>query len=128
LRTKSLPITVLNKVDLKPDLPLANWPADALPISAKTGEGLDSLVERLATEAEAIAGGGGDTAVVTRARHRVELEAAKAALERFRTPGLSPELRAEELRIAAHHLGRLTGRIGVEEVLGAIFAEFCIGK
>ena len=35
---------------------------------------------------------------------------------------------AEELRLAARHLGRLTGRIDVEEVLGAIFAEFCIGK
>ena len=40
----------------------------------------------------------------------------------------APELKAEELRIAARHLGRLTGRIDVEEVLGDIFAEFCIGK
>ena len=65
---------------------------------------------------------------MTRARHRVELEAAQAALLRFGDPVLSPELKAEELRIAARHLGRLTGRIDVEEVLGAIFAEFCIGK
>ena len=42
--------------------------------------------------------------------------------------GAGPELKAEELRIAARHLGRLTGRIDVEEVLGAIFSEFCIGK
>jgi len=41
---------------------------------------------------------------------------------------LAPELKAEELRIAARHLGRLTGLIDVEEVLGAIFSEFCIGK
>jgi tRNA modification GTPase len=46
----------------------------------------------------------------------------------FGDPSLSPELKAEELRIAVRHLGRLTGRIDVEEVLGAIFAEFCIGK
>jgi tRNA modification GTPase len=65
---------------------------------------------------------------MTRARHRAELEAAKAALTGFGDKSLSPELKAEELRIAAHHLGRLTGRIDVEEVLGAIFAEFCIGK
>jgi tRNA modification GTPase len=56
------------------------------------------------------------------------LQAAEAALERYVDPKLSPELKAEELRIAAHHLGRLTGRIDVEEVLGAIFAAFCIGK
>ena len=49
-------------------------------------------------------------------------------MQRFGDPDLSPELKAEELRIAANHLGRLTGRIDVEEVLGAIFAEFCIGK
>ena len=66
--------------------------------------------------------------LVTRARHRVELEAALAALERYGDRASAPELKAEELRIAAHHLGRLTGRIDVEEVLGAIFAEFCIGK
>ena len=48
--------------------------------------------------------------------------------ERFREERGGPEIKAEELRIAARHLGRLTGRIDVEEVLGAIFSEFCIGK
>jgi tRNA modification GTPase len=70
----------------------------------------------------------GEPAIVTRARHRAELEAACLALERFRGERGGPELKAEELRLAARHLGRLTGRIDVEEVLGAIFAEFCIGK
>ena len=65
---------------------------------------------------------------MTRARHRAELEGARDALRRFGDASLSPELKAEELRIASRHLGRLTGRIDVEEVLGAIFAEFCIGK
>jgi tRNA modification GTPase len=65
---------------------------------------------------------------MTRGRHRAELEGARVALQRFGQPTLSPELKAEELRIAARHLGRLTGRIDVEEVLGAIFGEFCIGK
>jgi tRNA modification GTPase len=66
--------------------------------------------------------------VITRARHRAELEAAAEALQRFREERGGPEIKAEELRIAARHLGRLTGRIDVEEVLGAIFSEFCIGK
>ena len=66
---------------------------------------------------------------MTRARHRAELEGAAGRLAALRRiQALSPELKAEELRIAARHLGRLTGRIDVEEVLGAIFAEFCIGK
>ncbi len=47
---------------------------------------------------------------------------------RFMDKSLIPELKAEELRVAARHLGRLTGHIDVEDVLGAIFAEFCIGK
>ena len=74
------------------------------------------------------AGQGAGPPLMTRARHRAELEAASAALQRFDDPALNPELKAEELRIAARHLGRLTGRIDVEEVLGAIFTEFCIGK
>ena len=52
----------------------------------------------------------------------------REALQRFRGERGGPEIKAEELRIAARHLGRLTGRIDVEEVLGAIFSEFCIGK
>ncbi|MGD8692033.1 MAG: tRNA uridine-5-carboxymethylaminomethyl(34) synthesis GTPase MnmE, partial [Methyloceanibacter sp.] len=58
----------------------------------------------------------------------VELVSVRDALKRFVNHDLDAELRAEELRVAAHHLGRLTGRIDVEEVLGAIFSEFCIGK
>jgi tRNA modification GTPase len=106
----------------------AGLPGDALAVSAKTGEGLDRLVARLEAEAASAAGQGAGAPLMTRARHRAELEAASAALQRFGDKSLSPELKAEELRVAANRLGRLTGRIGVEEVLGAIFAEFCIGK
>src|SRR5262245_27673332 len=114
-------ITVLNKIDLAP---AEGARRDGLLVSAKTGEGIEQLVDMLAEKAAL--GTGQAAPVLTRARHRVELEAALAALEGDRA--LAPELKAEELRIAAHHLGRLTGRIDVEEVLGAIFAEFCIGK
>ena len=118
-------ITVLNKIDLEPG---AGTGRDYPRVSAKTGEGVGHLVETLAEYASTAAEAGDGTPLLTRARHRVELEAAAAALERFGAPTLNPELRAEELRLAARHLGRLTGRIDVEEVLGAIFAEFCIGK
>ena len=96
-------------------------------LSAKTGQGVSELVDLLSKYAEEGLAGG-EPAVITRARHRAELEAAAEALGRFREERGGPEIKAEELRIAARHLGRLTGRIDVEEVLGAIFSEFCIGK
>jgi tRNA modification GTPase len=118
-------ICVLNKIDLAPEGRRAR---DCIPISAKTGQGLERLIEALEEVAALATEGGASSPLMTRARHRAELEGACAALKRFGDPALSPELKAEELRIAARHLGRLTGRIDVEEVLGAIFAEFCIGK
>jgi tRNA modification GTPase len=116
-------VSVMNKIDLAPAIAGGD-----LRVSALTGAGLEALVARLAERAEAALGAGESGGAVTRARHRAELAGAMAALERFRSEAEAPELKAEELRAAAHHLGRLTGRIGVEEVLGAIFAEFCIGK
>jgi tRNA modification GTPase len=118
-------VTVLNKIDLAPGEGAGR---DSLRVSAKTGEGIERLVDALADKAALGMGQGAGAPVLTRARHRVELEAAHAALERYGDRASAPELKAEELRIAGHHLGRLTGRIDVEEVLGAIFAEFCIGK
>ena len=119
------PITVLNKIDLAPKDRAGK---DGLRVSAKTGEGIGHLVETLAEKAALATGAGAGAPLLTRARHRVELEGAEAALERYGDQAFGAELKAEELRIAAHHLGRVTGRIDVEEVLGAIFAEFCIGK
>jgi len=118
------PLFVLNKIDLAH---VAGGP-ERIEISAKTGEGIEALVALLQARAASLAAASAASPPMTRVRHRVELEAALAALLRFGDPLLSPELKAEELRIAAHHLGRLTGWIDVEEVLGAIFAEFCIGK
>ena len=118
-------MTVLNKIDLAPDVGAGRA---AVEVSAKTGAGIGQLVEMLADKAALATDSGAGGPLLTRTRHRVELSAAQAALERFGQPALSPELKAEELRLAARHLGRLTGAIDVEEVLGAIFAEFCIGK
>ena len=118
-------IAVLNKIDLAPD---AGVGREAVRVSAKTGEGIGNLVQTLAEKAALATESGAGAPLLTRTRHRVELDAAQAALARVGEASLSPELRAEELRLATRHLGRLTGRIDVEEVLGAIFAEFCIGK
>jgi tRNA modification GTPase len=121
----ALPMAILNKIDLAPEEGAGR---DCLKVSAKTGEGIELLLAMLAEKAALVTGSGPGGPLLTRTRHRVELEAADAALKRYGDPTLAPEFKAEELRIAGHHLGRLTGTIDVEEVLGAIFAEFCIGK
>jgi tRNA modification GTPase len=126
---KSAHMRVLNKIDLVNSAPITRLSAQlsAIALSAKTGEGVSELVDLLSKFAEEGLAAG-EPAVITRTRHRAELEAAAGALQRFREERGGPEIKAEELRIAARHLGRLTGRVDVEEVLGAIFSEFCIGK
>jgi tRNA modification GTPase len=103
-------------------------PEGAVAISAKTGAGLDLLLKLLEKHAISATASDSGAPLLTRTRHRVELASAHLALSRLMDKSLISELKAEELRLAARHLGRLTGHIDVEEVLGAIFAEFCIGK
>jgi tRNA modification GTPase len=69
---------------------------------------------------------------LTRARHRLALQAARSAVSRA-CAGLAeraalPELPAEDLRLAARHLGEITGEVGIEDVLDIVFKDFCIGK
>src|SRR5450830_200361 len=103
-------------------------------VSATTGEGFDLLLAQLARQAEGFLAGG-ESALVTRLRHRRALEDTLAALRRAlgselagREELLAEDLLAEELRIAARALGRLTGRVDVEDILDVIFRDFCIGK
>jgi tRNA modification GTPase len=98
-------------------------------ISAKTGEGFDQLLEALARQAQYFLAGA-ESALVTRERHRRALQDTLAALRRALAPGLAnrEDLLAEELRLAACALGRLTGRVDVDDVLDVIFRDFCIGK
>jgi tRNA modification GTPase len=100
-------------------------------ISAAKGDGLDALMAGLATyvgEYFAVA----ESSMVTRARHRHALEETVTALERALGEAgkadIREELIAEELRVAATTLGRLTGRVDVEDILDVIFRDFCIGK
>jgi len=71
-----------------------------------------------------------ETAIITRARHRHALDEAVTALDRAVSRGDAgqEELVAEDLRAAATTLGRLTGRVDVEDILDVIFRDFCIGK
>jgi tRNA modification GTPase len=97
-------------------------------ISALTGFGLDRLVAEVSVRAgEAL--GQGD-AVATRERHRSALAQASLALARADDAlgAGHDELAAEDVRLAMAELGRITGRIDVDDVLNRIFAQFCIGK
>ena len=68
--------------------------------------------------------------LITRERHRQHLEQCVAHLEDFKNKNISEEFdkAAEDLRLATRHLGIIVGRVDVEEILGSIFNDFCIGK
>ena len=118
-------LPVFNKADLtRPD----KAHGDILCISAKTGDGLDALIGKLTARASKMMEAG-EPVMITRARQRMELEACRDALNAFLDGAPQElELRAEDLRIAARALGRVTGSVDVEDVLDRIFGDFCIGK
>lgn len=105
------------------------WPVDreGLRISAKTGEGLPELLNLLAKKVQEALEIKSNSPLLTRARHRHELEQAQLALGRALGASES-ELMAEDLHQALRALGRLTGRVDIEELLDVIFRDFCIGK
>ncbi len=120
-------ICVANKVDATPNPDVSR---ETLAISAKTGEGVDTLLETIRSHLSDL----GKTApapVITRARHRQGILEGLAALKQALNAldeGLGAELVAEDVRLATRRLGSLTGRVDSESVLGAVFSSFCIGK
>ncbi len=133
---KSL-LIILNKIDLLSrenlaDLQkkFANIGKNILCISAKNGTNLDALHSALYDAAQLPETAAGDV-VVTNLRHYEALQAAHAAILRVQEGmqrGLSGDLLAEDLHECLDHLGEITGQITSDEVLGNIFAHFCIGK
>ncbi len=125
-----------NKADLiadrlpsRSELESTNEPVRNFLLSALTGEGVETLVAELSSCVQRFFSAT-DAPVVTRARHRRALEETIAGLDRALAQGTSggEELIAEDLRSAATALGRLTGRVDVEDLLDVIFRDFCIGK
>jgi len=131
-RADSRTLLLLNKADACDPAAVAAVVAGLedhrpLAISAATGAGLDRLLARLVALAGETFGGGEEAASITRLRHRRALEEAVAALAAAQNAAL-PELVAEELRLAVRALGRIGGRVDVEDLLDIVFSDFCIGK
>lgn len=139
-------LAIANKADLVAAPPATIAGVPALGVSAKTGAGLPDLLRRLeGLAAEFMAGGEG--VPLTRLRHRTALIDSADALARAAAAGTGTgtgagaavgagaasatggsEFVAEDLRVAARALGRVTGRVDVEDLLDVIFNDFCIGK
>ena len=118
-------LVVLTKADVATPAPVSHT---SVAISTATGEGLadlhDWIAGRLARDLS-----GADFPAVTRERHRRRLTEALAAVEAGRAAlDIAPEMAGDDLRRAADALARVTGAIGVEDVLGEVFSTFCIGK
>jgi tRNA modification GTPase len=114
-------LLIANKADLR--LP---GPEGALRISAKTGLGMDELRARLSQAARQMTESSGPPPL-TRSRHRAALLAAAEHLDAAERAELA-ELRGEDLRLAMRAIGRITGHVGVEDILDTVFSRFCIGK
>ena len=118
-------LLVLTKADLGAVSPPDR---EALVVSTTTGEGMaalhDWIAARLARDLS-----GADFPAVTRERHRRRLEEALESVRAGRRAlDIAPEMAGDDLRRAADALARVTGAIGVEDILGEVFSTFCIGK
>ncbi|HXT80086.1 MAG TPA: GTPase, partial [Acetobacteraceae bacterium] len=114
-------LLVANKADLG-----GTGPDGAIRISVLTGEGMPLLRDCLAAKARVLTESLGPPPL-TRARHRASLQDALERLTAAERATL-PELRGEDLRLAMRALGRITGQVGVEDILDTLFRQFCIGK
>jgi tRNA modification GTPase len=100
----------------------------AFRISAGRGDGIAELVAALTIFARDSFGSNEDGLIGRERQRRLLQETAGALLRCLNVAGQGDELAAEELRVAAQSLGRLLGRVDVEDILDKIFREFCIGK
>jgi len=110
-------LVVWNKSDLAPH--------DGISISLKTQAGVPALLDLLCQRVRQKFSG--EAPALTRPRHRAALAEALATLDHA-AAAAQPELLAEDLRLAMRAVGRITGRVDVEEVLDFVFRDFCIGK
>lgn len=123
-------LLLLNKSDLTPQLPTTNYQLPTIPLSAKTGFGLDNLRNAMLDAVRADMPSESDI-LLSNARHHEALLHVQQALENV-TQGLDlgtpADLLTVDLRDALYHLGTVTGEVTSNEILSNIFSRFCIGK
>ena len=121
-------IILLNKSDIN-NKNHHHLDAETILVSVKNNKNIDIFIKRLKeklnnkfTATNSI--------LITRERHRVKLNACINEIDKFlkKNHNKDIELAAEDLRMATRHLGSIVGRVDVEEILGSIFKDFCIGK
>lgn len=130
-------LTVLNKADLVEKSPAMESPSNSFfssssySVSCTTGAGLPELEAAISSSIRSLLESGGsqeEGTLITRERHRRHLKQCVEHLDNFLSARLQMDAAAEELRLAMQELGRVTGRVDVEELLDIIFRDFCIGK
>ena len=98
-------------------------------MSVKNNENIDQLIKKIKEKLskKVICS---NNILVTRERHRYKLQACMKEIENFLNKNKNKDLEtaAEDLRLATRHLGSIVGKVDVEEILGSIFKDFCIGK
>lgn len=119
-------LTILTKCDTATAAPVSPKIPGTIAISARTGEGMELLLDTLTTHIASRYTSVGSS-LITRERHRIALTRCLEHLTRF-TPDAPLELNGEELRLAAKSLAVITGNITVDDILDIVFSSFCIGK
>ena len=123
-------LIIVSKIDLNKDARDSfhvKRGEDALFISTQSGEGLDLFLSKLTEKISKFMAVSRETPSLTRQRHRSHLEECMDFLNSAIAQN-QPELMAQDLRFAVNALGRITGRVDVEDLLDVIFKDFCIGK
>ena len=121
-------IVVLNKSDIM-EGSNHKFLADTILVSVKNNKNIDKLIKKLKEKLSKKYNSNNST-IVTRERHRIKLNECLNEIDKFlsKDQNKNIELAAEDLRMAVRHLGSIVGKVDVEEILGSIFKDFCIGK
>jgi tRNA modification GTPase len=121
-------IVLLNKSDIKENQN-HKFDADTILVSVKNNKNIDILIKKI-KEKLSKKFTFNNSNLITRERHRVKLNDCLKEIDKFQKKDQNKdiELAAEDLRMATRHLGSIVGKVDVEEILGSIFKDFCIGK
>ncbi len=121
-------IVLLNKSDIA-NKKNHNFEADTILASVKNNQNIEKLINLIKVKLSKKYSSN-NSVLITRERHRIKLNQCLEEIDKFlqKNQNTDLELAAEDLRMATRHLGSIVGKVDVEEVLGSIFKDFCIGK